>query len=304
MERLLIIGCGDIARRALPELRSRYRVTALVRSREPALDHPAGFAGAPPLQGGDIEVIEGDLDKAESLAPLAGRAERIAHLAPPAGSGSVDVRTRNLIAALAPRGRGAMLPQRFLYLSTSGVYGDCAGEWVDEGRPPRPMTDRARRRLDAERAIGDWGERNQVEVVILRVPGIYASDRLPLDRLVRGTPALAAEEDVYTNHIHADDLAAIVVGVLERGAARGIYNASDDGPMKMGDFFDLVADRAGLARPPRVSRDQVAGRVPKELLSFMSESRRLVNQRMKAELGVRLRYPTVADGVPMTAQTA
>ena len=299
MERLLIIGCGDIARRALPELRSRYRVTALVRS---ALDHPAGFAGTPPLQGGDVEIIEGDLDRAESLAPLAGRAECIAHFAPPAGNGSVDVRTRNLIAALAPRGRGAMLPQRFLYISTSGVYGDCAGEWVDEGRPPRPGTDRARRRLDAERAIGEWGERNKVEVVILRVPGIYAPDRLPLDRLIRGTPALAAEEDVYTNHIHADDLAAIVVAALRAG--RGVYNASDDRPMKLGDFFDLVADRAGLSRPPRLSRDEAERRVPKELFSFMSESRRLVNKRMKAELGVRLRYPTVADGVPRTVQVA
>ena len=292
MERLLVIGCGDIARRALPELRSRYRITALVRSREPA------------LAASGIELIEGDIDKAESLALLAGRAERIAHLAPPAGNGSVDVRTRNLIAALAPRGRGAMLPQRFLYLSTSGVYGDCAGEWVEETRPPNPMTDRARRRLDAERAIGDWGERNRVEVAILRVPGIYASDRLPLDRLIRGAPALVAEEDVYTNHIHADDLAAIVVAALEAGQASGIYNASDDGPMKMGEFFDLIADRAGLSRPPRVSRDEAERRVPKELLSFMSESRRLVNKRLKEELGVRLRYPTAADGVPMTVQAA
>jgi nucleoside-diphosphate-sugar epimerase len=292
VERLLIVGCGDVARRALPELRRRYRVAALVRSRESALSTSG------------VELIEGDLDDAGSLASLAGRAERIAYLAPPAGSGSVDVRARNLLAALAPRGRGAMLPQRFVYFSTSGVYGDCAGEWVEETRPPKPQTDRARRRLDAERALGEWGERNKVEIVILRVPGIYASDRLPLDRLIRGTPGLAAEEDVYTNHIHADDLAAIVGAALELKQARGIYNASDDGPMKMGDFFDLIADRAGLKRPPRVSRDEAVRRVPEEMLSFMSESRRLVNRRMKAELGVQLRYPTVADGVPMTAQTA
>lgn len=292
MEKLLIIGCGDIARRALPGLMRRYRVAALVRSREPAL-----------IASG-VELIEGDLDDAESLASLAGRAERIAHLAPPAGSGSIDSRTRNLLAALTPRGRGAMLPQRFLYLSTSGVYGDCAGEWVEETRLPKPQTERARRRLDAERALGEWGERNEVEIVILRVPGIYASDRLPLDRLTRGTPVLAAEEDVYTSHIHADDLAAIVVAALEVKQARGIYNASDDSPMKMGDFFDLIADRAGLTRPPRVSREEAGRRVTNEMLSFMSESRRLVNRRLKAELGVQLRYPTVADGVPMTTQTA
>ena len=290
MENLLIIGCGDVARRALPELQRRYRVTALVRSPDPALD----AAG--------VEQITGDLDDHASLAPLAGRAGRIAHLAPPAGSGAVDTRTRNLLAALAPRGRGVMLPRRFVYLSTSGVYGDCAGEWIDETRPPNPQTERALRRLDAERALGDWGE--GAEIVILRVPGIYASDRLPLERLARGTPALGPDEDVYTNHIHADDLAGILVAALESTLARGAYNASDDGPMKMGDFFDLVADRTGLARPPRISREEAARLLPPELLSFMSESRRLSNRRMKTELGVRLRYSTVKDGVPGIKETA
>jgi nucleoside-diphosphate-sugar epimerase len=292
VERLLIIGCGDIARRALPELQRRYRVAALLRSSDRA------------LADSGVELIEGDLDDAGSLTTLAGRAERIAHLAPPANSGPIDSRTRNLLAALAPRGGGAMLPQRFVYLSTSGVYGDCAGEWVEDTRAPNPQTERALRRLDAERSLGEWGERNRIEIVILRVPGIYASDRLPLDRLIRGTPALRLEEDVYTNHIHADDLAAILVAAVESNNARGICNASDDGPMKMGDFFDLVADRAGLTRPPRVSREEAMRRLPPESLSFMSESRRLVNRRMKAELGVRLRYPTVAEGIPMTAQTA
>ena len=290
MENLLIIGCGDVARRALPELQRRYRVTALVRSPDPALD----AAG--------VEQVVGDLDDHASLAPLAGRAGRIAHLAPPAGSGAVDTRTRNLLAALAPRGRGVMLPRRFVYLSTSGVYGDCAGEWIDETRPPNPQTERALRRLDAERALGDWGE--GAEIVILRVPGIYASDRLPLERLARGTPALGPDEDVYTNHIHADDLAGILVAALESTLARGAYNASDDGPMKMGDFFDLVADRTGLARPPRISREEAARLLPPELLSFMSESRRLSNRRMKTELGVRLRYSTVKDGVPGIKETA
>jgi nucleoside-diphosphate-sugar epimerase len=292
VERLLIVGCGDIARRALPELRRRYRVCALVRSRDPAL---AALG---------IELIEGDLDDPVSLAPLAGCAERVAHLAPPAASGTVDIRSRNLLAALTPRGRGAMLPQRFIYLSTSGVYGDCGGDWVDEARVPRPQTDRARRRLDAEQAIREWGERNKVETVILRVPGIYAEGRLPLERIARGTPALVAEEDVYTNHIHADDLASIVVAALESARARGVYNASDDGSLKLGDFFDLVADRAGLARPPRVSRKEAALSVAPEAFSFMSESRRLSNLRLKSHLGVRLRYPTVAEGIPVREPVA
>jgi nucleoside-diphosphate-sugar epimerase len=292
VENLLIIGCGNIARRALPELQRRYRVSALVRSPDPALDS----AG--------VEQIAGDLDDAVSLAPLAGRTGRIAHLAPPAGNGALDLRTRSLLAALAPRGGGAMLPRRFVYFSTSGVYGDCAGEWIDETRPPNPQTERALRRLDAERAIGAWGERNKVEIVILRVPGIYAPGRLPLERLARGTPALLHEEDVYTNHIHADDLAAVLVAALEAKNAGGVYNASDDSQLKMGDFFDLVADRAGLARPPRVSREDAVRLLSPELVSFMSESRRLYNRRMKEELGVRLRYSTVQDGVPGIKETA
>ena len=190
-----------------------------------------------------------------------------------------------------------MLPRRFVYISTSGVYGDCAGERVDETRPPRPQTDRAVRRLDAERALSEWGARNRFEVVILRVPGIYAPDRLPTDRIARGIPVLRAEDDVYTNHIHADDLAAIVVAALESPRAAGVYNASDDSATRMGDWFDRVADHAGLARPPRISRTEASQRVPAELLSFMSESRRLSNERMKDELGVRLRYPTVAEGL-------
>jgi nucleoside-diphosphate-sugar epimerase len=197
-----------------------------------------------------------------------------------------------------------MLPRRFVYISTSGVYGDCAGARVDETRPPRPQIDRARRRLDAETALSEWGARNGIDVVILRVPGIYASDRLPTDRIARGTPALRAEDDVYTNHIHADDLAVILVAALESPRASGVYNASDDSAIKMGDWFDVVADHVGLARPPRISRAEASQRMPAELLSFMSESRRLSNERMKAELGVRLRYPTVAEGLASSAIAA
>ncbi len=292
MESLLIVGCGDIARRALPELGRRYRVTALVR------------ASAPHLAASGVDLVEGNLDDAASLAPLAGRAHRVAHLAPPAANGELDSRTRNLLAALAPRGGGAMLPQRLVYLSTSGVYGDCAGEWIDERRAPNPGTARAKRRLDAESAISEWGVGHGVEVVILRVPGIYAADRLPLERLARALPALRSEDDVYSNHIHADDLAAILVAALESAHARGVYNASDDAPMKIGDFFDLVADRAGYSRSPRLPREELARVLGPEQFSFMSESRRISNQRLKADLGVRLRYPSVFAGVPRLRETA
>jgi nucleoside-diphosphate-sugar epimerase len=286
VETLLIVGCGDIARRALPLLQARYRVCALVRSPDAR------------LAASGVEQIRGDLDDSGSLVRLAGVGVRVAHLAPPASAGSRDLRTRNLLAALSAAAKtGVMLPRRFVYLSTSGVYGDCAGERVDETRAPRPGTERAARRVDAENAVTEWGARNGIETVILRAPGIYARDRLPLAHLARGVPALRPEDDVYTNHIHADDLAAIVALALHSARASGVYNASDDSEIKMGDWLDLVAARAGLARPRRVSRAAASSEVPPDMLSFMSESRRLSNSRMKAELGVRLRYPTVADGL-------
>jgi nucleoside-diphosphate-sugar epimerase len=280
MERLLIIGPGDVARRALPELASRYAVTALVRGERPALG---------------VATVTGDLDRPASLAPLAGIADVVLHSAPPGETAARDERTRNLIAALS----GArMLPRRVVYLSTSGVYGDCGGARIDESRPPAPQSDRGRRRVDAERVLGEWGAAHGVEIVCLRVPGIYAADRLPLERLRKGTPVLRAEDDVYTNHVHADDLAAICVRALERDAPAGTYNASDDTELRMGEWFDLVADRHGLPRPPRIARAEAERLISPALLSFMRESRRLVNRRLKEVLGVTLRYPTVFEGVP------
>lgn len=287
MKRLLIAGFGDIAHRALPALLGRYRVCALVRS-------PDRAARETP----DLGLVHGDLDLPQTLGRLAGSADLVLHCAPPPNVGGDDPRTQHLLDAL---GSGEILPQRVVYLSTSGVYGDCAGARVDESRPVNPQSDRARRRVDAERRLRDWTSARGVRLVVLRVPGIYAADRLPVERLRAGTPALRPEDDGYTNHIHADDLAAIAVLALEHPQAEGVFNASDDSEMKMGDWFDLVADRNGLPRPPRIARSDAAARVSPALLSFMAESRRLVNRKMKEVLGVRLRYPTVHDGVPSPA---
>lgn len=284
MRRLLIVGCGDVGSRLLPRLRKRYRLYVLTRSGERLRMLRAH--GATP--------IAGDLDRADSLARLAGLADDVLHLAPPPGSGDTDARTANLIRSLE---KGSSLPQRFVYLSTSGVYGDCGGALVREHAALRPQSDRARRRVDAERRLRAWARRRGVRLSILRVPGIYAADRLPLQRLRAGTAALRPEEDVYTNHIHADDLAAIAQAALSRGRAGRIYNASDDSVLKMGEYFDLLADRSGLPRAPRLPRAEVEQRLSPAMLSFMGESRRLTNRRIKRELGVKLKYPEVASAL-------
>ena len=284
MQTLLIVGCGDVARRTLPYLLGRYRVIALLRDDAQAALWRA--RGALPLIA--------DLDRPASLRRLAGLADAVLHFAPPPESGPRDSRMRRLLAALS---RGLSLPRRLIYISTSGVYGDCGGARVAETRPVRPLTARARRRVDAERQLRRFGRNTGVRVSILRAPGIYAADRLPLDRLRRGMPVLRAEDDVFTNHIHADDLARLACATLRRGGANRVYNAADESRLRMGDYFDLVADRFGLPRPPRIPR-QEAGKVLSPVqLSFMSESRRLDNGRLRRELGVRLSYPDIIDGI-------
>jgi nucleoside-diphosphate-sugar epimerase len=275
--RLLILGCGDVGMRLLPLLRDRFRIFAVTT--QASKQEELRAAGAIPLLA--------DLDRPATLARLARLASRVVHLVPPQSDGVIDRRTRNLAAILPERAQ-------LVYVSTSGVYGDCAGEQVDETRRIDPRNARAQRRADAERVLRGWARRAHGRLAILRVPGIYAEDRLPLERLHQGSPALAAADDVYTNHIHADDLARIIVAALHHGAPQRIYHAVDDSEMKMGDYFDAVADAKGLLRPPRLPRAELEKQVTPMMLSFMSESRRLSNRRIKAELGMRLRYPTVA----------
>jgi nucleoside-diphosphate-sugar epimerase len=284
MWRILIIGAGDVALRLVPQLTSKFRVYALVRRRE----------NAETLRLLGVTPIVGDLDDRHSLKRIAGIADAVLHFAPPPASGAIDTRTKHLIAALTARGSA---PRRLVYISTTGVYGDCGGAWVDETRPVQPATARALRRVDAEHQLRDWAVTNGVHLSILRAPGIYGDGRLPEARLRGGTPVLAAADDVYTNHIQADDLARIALIALFRARPNRVYNASDNSEMKMADYFDMVADMLKLPRSPRVERANADTQLPKELLSFMSESRRLRNHRLGKELGVRLRYPTVRDGV-------
>jgi nucleoside-diphosphate-sugar epimerase len=277
--RVLLIGCGDIALRAASMLRGRARIYGLTRRADEI----------PKLRAQGIVPIVADLDDFTTLRRLATAPFAVLHCAPPPSDGRDDPRTQRLLAALT---RARIIPRRFVYISTSGVYGDCAGARVDETRARRAQTPRAKRRMAAEDRLRQWAGRHGVHLALLRAPGIYAESRLPLDRIRQATPVLADEDDVYINHIHADDLARAAVAAIFHGRPNRAYNVADDAHMKMGGWFDTVADAFHLPRPPRVTWEEAEQRIAPLLLSFMSESRRLVNRRMRRELRVRLAYPT------------
>lgn len=247
---LLIVGCGDIALRTAPLLQTHFRVLGLCRS-------PENFVR---LRSHGIIPLSGNLDHSKSLDKLAGIAQVVIHLAPPPNHGKHDARTTNLLAALIrrPQRKTAILPQRLVYISTSGVYGNCNGALIDETYPINPSNDRALRRINAENQIRVWGARNHVNTSILRVPGIYAGNRLPLVRVQEGKPMLSEEDDSYTNHIHADDLAQIIYAAIRHAKPNRIYHTCDNSHLKMGEYFDLVADKFNLPHPPRIPRNQAS----------------------------------------------
>lgn len=290
MLRILIVGCGDVGLRVARQIAGKACLYGLLRTPGRAAE----------LRAAGVIPVPGDLDDRASLVRLAGLADVVLHLAPPPAEGTSDTRTRNLLAALSggPGTRRASLPRTLIYVSTSGVYGDCSGAVVPETRPARPANARAKRRRDAEMRLRDWAARTGVGLAIVRAPGIYAGDRMPEERVRKGLPALLPEEDIYTNHIHAEDLAGLVITAMFRGARNRLYNAIDDSGLKMGDWFDVVADHLGLPRPPRLPKSEVMAAVTPAMRSFLSESRRMTNRRIKDELRYRLKYPTAQGTLP------
>ena len=278
---ILIIGCGDIGLRVAKQLSRSHRVFALTSQQNRFQE--LREVGATPILG--------NLDHPETLWRLSGLAQTVIHLAPPQNSGNRDCRTRNLLRILA---QGSNAVRRLIYISTTGVYGDHRGAKVSEITPAKPQSERAKRRVDAEQALRFWGLANGVAVTILRVPGIYAADRLPIERLQAKTPALVEEEDAYSNHIHSDDLARLVCAAVYHGKPQRVINACDGGETKMGDYFNEVADAFGLERPARLPGSELQKIVSPMLWSFMRESRRVTNTRLH-ELKTPLRYPSVAD---------
>lgn len=282
MNAVLILGCGDVGRRVARCCQAAGApVTGLVRSPQSAAQ----------LRELGIGVLEVDLDLPMPPLPCAGT--ELYYFAPPPPSGDRDPRMAAVLAALERNG----LPRRIVYISTSAVYGDCGGAWIDEDAPLRPDTSRGLRRLDAERQLQAWSERTGIPVVILRVPGIYGPGRLPLERLRKGLPLLHEDQCPYTNRIHADDLAAICLAAMVRGVPGTAYNVSDGHPSNMVDYFNRIADRAGLPRPPTLDRVEAEQQLTPGMLGYMRESKRLRNGRMLHELGIELQYPDLEAGL-------
>lgn len=279
-----IMGCGDIGRR-VGKLYQQEGIKAIgwVRGEESLhLGLEQGLA-----------MRKGDVDRG-SFFPIFALDEALVYwFMPPPPSGETDDRIRRFLKGVDAA------PRRVVLISTTGVYGDCAGRWIDESEPLKSVAARAKRRADAEATVQEWAARFGGEIVILRVPGIYAPDRLPLERLQRGEPVLRAEEAPWTNRIHADDLAMVCKQAMEAAPPGAIYNATDGNPSTMTDYFNQVADYAGLPRPPQVSMAEAQTSMSAGMLSYLQESRRIRNDKLLTELNIRLQYPSLAAGLGM-----
>jgi len=282
MKSVFIVGCGDIGERIAGLCREKNMSTAgLVRSVE----------SIKRLQQVDIEPVQADL-ATDDLGALPTTAATIFYLAPPPGEGESDPLIRRFLAAISTH----TLPEKLVLLSTTAVYGDCQGKWINETHPVNPQTARGRRRLNAEQAVQEWSVSTGVPIVILRVAGIYGPDRLPIERIKQGLPILHEAESPYTNRIHQDDLAQVCIAA-ERGKSGEVYNVSDGQPGTMSRYFKDIAQAHNLPMPPEISREEAQQVMSAGMLSYLEESRRLDNRKMLEELGVVLQYVNLDMGL-------
>ncbi|MTW19681.1 SDR family oxidoreductase [Allochromatium palmeri] len=283
MQDSVIAGCGYVGERlARQSLDRGESVLGLVQSQ----------SGLERLAAAGITAARHDLAGTESM-PCSLAGTRLFHLIPPPAQGREDLHTQRLIETFDQAGH----PRRLVYISTTGVYGDCGGAWVDEDWPTRPTLERSLRRLDAEERLRRWSQEQGGELIVLRVAGIYGPGRLPLERLRRGLPLVRPEEAPYSNRIHVDDLVAICLAAMERGRHGAIFNVSDGHPSTMTEYFLQLAEAAGLPRPPLVTMAEASAHLSEGMMGYMSESRRLSNRRVREELGVECRYPTLTEGL-------
>ena len=281
MRPVAIVGCGYLGLR----LARRWRDLA----------HPVrGFATRPQslkdIAAAGAEAVPLDLDGPLAHVHLTGHL--LYYLVPPARDGAHDRRLERFLGEI----KGPV--ERFIYVSTTGVYGDRAGSLVNEDTPPAPQSERAVRRLAAENALRLWAETLGVSWCILRVPGIYGPGRLPLERLRRGEPAIDPQEATPSNRIHVDDLATACLAAARTARAdRRIYNVTDGTDDSLTSYLQRVARIGNLPQPPLMSGAEFRARFADSTRSFLGESRRIDNRRMREELGVALAYQDLDAGI-------
>ncbi len=283
-ERALIVGCGYVGLRLARALLGTHRVAGMVRSEQ----------SRGPLRALGIDNATLDLDQPvpkRKLPPVYCEGAALYYLVPPPSQGESDLRLDRFLRILDTP------PKVFVYISTTGVYGNTDGSEVDESAKVNPQTERAQRRVSAEEMIRVWCHENQVRRVVLRVPGIYGPDRMPLDRLQRGEPVIRASEASISNRIHVDDLVNVCIAVANHPDARGIYNVTDGNSITSTEFLLRVAQFANLPAPPQVSMEEARLTFSIERLSFLEESRRIGNRRLLSELGIKLKYASIDNGI-------
>jgi nucleoside-diphosphate-sugar epimerase len=281
---VFVVGCGDIGRR-LARLWQEEGVPVCALARSPE--------SARRLEGMGIAPVKGDLDEPATLVGLPIKGTWAYYLAPPPEGGDTDPRMRAFLDRVPPGEE----PAKFVYMSTTAVYGDMRGEWATEETPPAPATARGRRRLDAERAVLSWGGQRGIPAVILRVAGIYGPGRLPVEKVRKRTPVLAGNESPCSNRIHADDLARVCLAAAKRGRSGAVYNVSDGRPGTISQYHCAIADMLGVPRPPEVTMSEARRAMSEAMLSYLSESKRVDSRKMREELGVELLYPDLESGL-------
>jgi len=278
MTKILIVGYGYLGGHlARAEREAGHAVEALCRSK---------------LEGTAIQQISADLDQAESLTDLQVEGEIIYYCAPPPSQGVIDSRLQNFLSAIKKQ-----RPKRLILISTTGVYGNCDGEWIDETKAANPQVDRAHRRWDAEQKLTQWATERKVSVVVLRVAGIYGKGKLPEKRLLSAQPVLAPELSPFSNRIQIEDLTQACLAAARHPQPKPLYNVTDGHPSTMSDYFFQVAEALQLPRPSVISADQMESQLSEGMRSYLAESKRIENRLLREHLSVTLKYPTLREGL-------
>jgi len=279
-----IIGCGHIGVRVSQLLRQQNIKISATSHNENSKQHLTSIG---------IRVFSANLDEVSSLKNLPLQYADIFYFAPPAASGDTDQRISHFLSALEKKAP----PRRIVYISTTGVYGNQNGEWITEKTPTAPHNARSKRRLSAEIQIRDFCYRRKTQYMILRVAGIYDTKKLPLEKINAGVKVLKTDIAPASNRIHAADLADICIAAMQSTHSNEIFNIADGNPSSISDYFIQTAKIFKLTPPQEINWEQAKKKLSPEMLSYLSESKKIDATYVQKKLGVALQYPDLNSGL-------